>query len=262
MNIFIAVPCYAGNLHASFVNSLMKLSTDLIKYKIPHKVEFLTTESLISRARNTLTSMFYSNASYTHMLFLDADLLFHPHAILSLLKSNKQLSACPYPKKKINWQKAESIMKMKDKKIEDNLMNITDINYNLNSGNIGVENTMIECRDLPTGCMLIKRSVITALMLNYPERKYRNNIAGYDDKMSDYFYDFFGTGVIDGFYLSEDYYFCHLCREIKTRCWLETSYTFGHIGQETFYGNLSQQLQLFGMTDKLNLDKQLLSKVE
>ncbi len=262
MNIFIGIPCYAGNLHANFVQSLMKMSSELLKYKIPHKIEYITTESLISRARNTLTAMFYSNPNYTHFLFLDADLVFHPLAILSLIKSNKQLSGCPYPKKKINWAKAKSIMDDDDKDIEKNLMNITDINYNLNCGNIRVENTMMEARDVPTGFMLIKRSVITALMLNYPERKFHNNVAGYEESMNECFYDFFGTGVVNGFYLSEDYYFCYLCREINIRCWLETGFTFGHIGQNTFYGNLSSQVEIFGIEDKLNLDKQLLSKLD
>jgi len=262
MNIFIGIPCYAGNLHANFVQSLMKMSSELVLYKIPHKIEYITTESLISRARNTLTAMFYSNPNYTHFLFLDADLVFHPLAILSLIKSNKQLSGCPYPKKKINWAKAKSIMDDDDKDIEKNLMNITDINYNLNSGNIPVENTMMEARDVPTGFMLIKRSVITALMLNYPERKFHNNVAGYEESMNECFYDFFGTGVVNGFYLSEDYYFCYLCREINIRCWLETGFTFGHIGQNTFYGNLSSQVEIFGIEDRLNLDKQLLSKLD
>ncbi len=53
--------------------------------------------------------------------------------------------------------------------------------------------------------MLIRRSVITALMLAHPDRKYQNNIAGMEeDGMNNYFYDLFGTGVIDGVYLSED----------------------------------------------------------
>ena len=262
MYIFIAIPCYAGQLHAQFVQSLTRLLFTLKDANVPHVVEYITTESLISRARNTLTALFYSQLKYTHLLFLDADLIFSEQAIISLLNSGKELVGCPYPKKKINWLKVNKLIQDKED-IENNQTMITDINYNLaeTCGGVEVDGSMIVVKDIPTGCMLIKRSVITTLMLNYPERKFKNNVAGYDSDANDYFYDFFATGVVDGYYLSEDYYFCHLCREVNIKCWLEINYTFGHIGVKTFYGNLAKQLHKYGANDQFNQDIKLLSKI-
>ena len=82
MSIFIAVPCYGGQIHAEFAQSLLKLVSELKKNEIEHTVEFLTSESLISRGRNSLVAKFYAESIYTHLLFLDADLIFNYNAIL------------------------------------------------------------------------------------------------------------------------------------------------------------------------------------
>jgi len=252
MSIFIAVPCYGGQIHAEFAQSLLRLVTELKRQEIHHTVEFLSSESLISRGRNSLVANFYSKPEWSHLLFLDADLIFNYNAILKMLIEDKELIGCPYPKKRYNWDKVIRSIK-KDENPKDNLPLYTDINYNLEGGHKQFKSSCIEAKDIPTGCMLIKRSVITALMLKYPDRQYQNNIAGMDSKMSNYFYDLFGTGVVDNIYLSEDYYFCYLCKTVGIKLYLETGFTFGHIGREIFYGNLAQQLVEY-KGDSLNLD--------
>tara|TARA_R110002033_G_scaffold100340_1_gene148742 strand:+ start:573 stop:1349 length:777 start_codon:yes stop_codon:yes gene_type:complete len=257
MSIFIAIPCYGGQIHAEFAQSLLKLVSELQKNEVHHVVEFLSSESLISRGRNSLLAKFYSQPEWSHLLFLDADLIFNYNAILKMLLEDKEVIGCPYPKKRYNWDKISRSIK-KDENPQNNLPLYTDINYNLNGGHKKFTSSCIEAKDIPTGCMLIKRSVITALMLKYPERQYQNNIAGMDSKMSNYFYDLFGTGVVDNIYLSEDYYFCYLCKTLNINLYLETGFTFGHIGREIFYGNLAQQLVEY-KGDNLNLDLKHLS---
>ena len=97
---------------------------------------------------------------------------------------------------------------------------------------------------------------MSGVLVASARQKYKNNIACLeDDMMPNYFYDLFGTGVVDGFYLSEDYYFCHLVRKLKIPLYLEIGYTFGHIGKQTYYGNLARQFEKYGYLDKENLDK-------
>jgi len=265
MSLFIGIPAYGGKLDAEFVLSLLKLTKLLNENNIKHNVEILGSESLICRARNTIVNKFYSQTEYSHLLFLDADLLFTPAAVIYLLKANKELIGIPYAKKIYNWSKIRKYLKDNENNegVEKDLMEtglslFTDANYNLSKKNLEVENSLVRCKDIPTGFMLIRRSVITSLMLNYPERKYTNNIANLE---GDNFYDFFGTGVVNDIYLSEDYYFCYLCDKIGIQMWLETGFTMGHIGREIFYTNLAQQLNYFD-NDDLNKDKQkLLEKV-
>lgn len=257
--IFIGIPCYGSQLYCQFAQSLLRLVELLTKQEIPHKIEFLGSDSLISRARNSIVAKFYADPNNTHLLFLDSDLMFAPEAVLQMLAHDKELVGCPYPKKVYNWQKVESVLKEKET-IDENLKPLlTDINYNLLPQSQDVKSTLVKCKDIPTGFMLIKRSLITTMMMAYPQRKYKNNIAGIDSSADDCYYDFFGTGVINNIYLSEDYYFCHLVRELGIECWLETAFTFGHIGREIFYGNLGLQLQHF-KNDDMNMDRQLIKK--
>jgi len=263
-NLFIAIPAYGGKVYAEFTRCLLRLCGELGVKKIQHHVEFLTTESLISRGRNTLLAKFYSQKQFTHLLFLDADLLFNPMAIISMLCRKKEIIGCPYPKKMYNINKIDELFESGSKANEilgDQQTLITDLNYNLPKGqqlSNKLGGSCVPAKDLPTGCMLIKRSAITAMMLYYGDRQYQNNISGLDASMNNWYYDFFATGVVNGMYLSEDYYFCFLARSIGIQCWIETGFTFGHIGQTIFYGNLEEQLQTFGVNDGLNLDKKLL----
>lgn len=268
MSIFIAIPAYGGLIHADFAQSLLRLVQELKRNEINHIVEFLGSESLISRGRNNLVAKFYSSTEWSHILFLDADLVFNSNAILKMIIEDKELIGCPYPKKRYNWDKIKkSLTKpnetttngQDDQNAIADLALYTDINYNFSEGTKTFSSTCIEAKDIPTGCMLIRRSLITALMLKYPERQYKNNIAGLDSKMDNYFFDLFGTGVINNIYLSEDYYFCYLCKTLGVKLWLETGFTFGHIGREIFYGNLAQQLVEY-KGDSMNLDLKHLTK--
>jgi hypothetical protein len=254
MSLMIGVPCYGGSVFCEFTQSLIRLTKILQNHKINHEVVFLGNESLISRGRNSLLAKFYGDSTFTHLLFLDADLIFNPECIIKMMGQNKEIIGCPYPKKAINYNKLK-----KFKSPEDNLHLITDINYNLLEKGV-LKKTIIEAKDIPTGCMLIRRSLVTALIMNFPERKYINNIAGMGGDQDDYFYDFFGVGVVDGYYLSEDYYFCHLVRQLNIPLYLEIGYTFGHIGRQTFYGNLMAQFEEYGFQDELNADKIELKK--
>jgi hypothetical protein len=255
MSILICIPCFGGKLEAEFCQSLLLLVNCFKDNNIPHQIEFLANESLISRARNTFVNMFYSNTQFTHLLFLDADLVINPMSILALIKAEKELVGCSYAKKIYNWDKILSYIKDNPDVNKQDIQNkslslFTDSNYNFDKKNFEIDGSLVKSKDIPTGCMFIRRSVITALMMKYPERKYKSNIAG---QKGDYFYDFFGVGVVDGFYLSEDYYFCHLCREIGIYPWLETRYTIGHVGREIFYNNLSEQMINF-KNDNFNYD--------
>lgn len=262
MSILIAIPAFGGKLEAEFTQSLLVLTSILKEKNIPHEVEFLANESLISRARNTFINKFYENPQYSHLLFLDADLVINPISIFTLINHDKELCGLPYAKKKYNWDKIISFLKDNPDCTTDDILNknlalFTDANYNFNKKDIEIKGSLIKCKDIPTGCMLLKRSVITSLILNFPERKYKSNIAGL---VGNYYYDFFGTGVVNGIYLSEDYYFCHLCNEIGIDAWLETGYSVGHIGREIFYCNLAEQMNHF-KNDNMNLDIKQLNEV-
>ena len=237
IRLFIATPCFGGMCHTQFVQSLIALTSVLRDIGVYCEYSLLSGESLISRARNSLVAQFMSK-DFTHLLFLDSDLVFEPIAVLRLLASRLEFCGAIYPKKAINWERVRApCASCPD--------NISDLNVNrLDDAEVQAE--FLPVKHLATGFMCFRRSVIEALVLKHPNRKYRNNVAGYAE-CGDWFYDLFAVGVVDGEYLSEDYYFCHLARECGIELWADIKTKLGHIGQMTYWGCLENQLKSDGL---------------
>jgi len=64
-------------------------------------VETMTNESLISRARNTLTAKFLHNKESTHLMFIDADIGWEPWHLLVMLDAQKDVIGGLYPMKSL-----------------------------------------------------------------------------------------------------------------------------------------------------------------
>tara|TARA_R110000824_G_scaffold81460_1_gene204810 strand:+ start:1321 stop:2133 length:813 start_codon:yes stop_codon:yes gene_type:complete len=238
VGLFIAVPCFGGNMELGFVNSLSALQRELVYFQIPFSVSYIASESLIPRGRNSFVANFLEQKQFSHLLFLDADLVFEGHTIIQMLIAKLDICGCPYPKKKINWDIARELIK-KGANNETIEGNTSDLNWNTIQPRNENE-VFVECKDIPTGCMLIHRPVFYSLMRKYPERKYRNNTFGYTGKL---FYDFFGVGVVEGIYLSEDYYFCYLCRLAGYQLFLDKSGQIGHTGKYTYRADINTTIK-------------------
>ena len=84
-HIFIATPCYGGQIGEPYFRSMMRLAILFNKYNIQYTVSTLANESLVTRGRNTLTSFFMENQAATHLFFIDADIEFNPEDILRMV---------------------------------------------------------------------------------------------------------------------------------------------------------------------------------
>ena len=91
-HIFIATPCYGGQLGEPYFRSMMRFVILCGKYNIQYTVSTLANESLITRGRNTLTSFFMENEAATHLFFIDADIEFNPEDILRMVAYDKPIT--------------------------------------------------------------------------------------------------------------------------------------------------------------------------
>lgn len=259
-NIFIGIPCYGGNLNLGFVRSFIQFKELLQECNIKSETRFMSGESLISRGRNSLFSEFIRKREYTHFLFIDVDITFSPVSIINLLLCDLELTGISYPKKSINWLKVEKHSHLIQKDINEFQNKITDMNFNPkyykndNGYYMNCIKNLIECKNIPTGMMLIQRVVADLLVFNYGNKdgfSYKNNIAGLGNHKM---YDFFKTGVVDDIYLSEDYYFCKLCEDIGIQMFIDPNSTLVHTGNYDFVGCLKFSLQ----DDSLNRDSMMM----
>ena len=70
--VHLCMPCYGGMLTEATFMSYIKWANTARQLGIDWTVETMTNESLITRARNTLTAKFLSNPDSTHLMFIDA----------------------------------------------------------------------------------------------------------------------------------------------------------------------------------------------
>jgi len=239
--IFIATPCYGGMVTEEFHRSIINLTNIMIYNKIDYLTMTLANDSLVTRARNTLASVFLAYKECTHLMFIDADIGFYWESVLRLIEHDKDVVVGAYPKKGIEWDNVYDVVK-NDNITADKLAEYST-NYALNfivndDGTLVTENTLIKLKDAGTGFMLIKRNVFEKFINNYPEIKYINDI-NIDDQLSNEFYAFFDTSIneISKRYLSEDYTFCRMWQKIGGDIWLDPNIKLNHVGQYVFSGN-------------------------
>jgi len=101
--LFIATPCYGGALTEPYFKSILRLVFFCDKHSIPLQFGTIANESLVPRARNTLTA-FFLKSDCTHLFFIDADIEFKVEDVIRLIAADRDITVGAYPKKGINWE--------------------------------------------------------------------------------------------------------------------------------------------------------------
>ena len=267
-HIFIATPCYGGQIGEPYFRSMMRLAILCNKYNIKYTISTLANESLVTRGRNTLVSFFMENKDATHLFFIDADIEFQPEDILRMVAYDKPIVVGAYPKKAINWDsilgaaRAEGLEETAET-IEGHSSNYV-VNFDFlkdkkgnNTPQVQIEDNLVKLKDAGTGFMCIQRDVIQKMFDKHPEFKYVNDI-NVDNKFEPYMYALFDT-VIDPDsrrYLSEDYMFCRTWQNMGGTVYLDPRTALNHVGHYTFRGNIRK---LFTGENKYHRDQEVKS---
>jgi len=248
-HIFLATPCYGGQIGEPYFRSMMKFAILCNKYGIQYTISTLANESLITRGRNTLTSFFMENSAATHLFFIDADIEFNPEDILRMVAYDKPIVVGAYPKKAVNWGSIIEAARRDPDETADTIEGHSS-NYVVNfefmkdkDGNrtpqVQIVDNLVKLKDAGTGFMCIKKEVVQQMFEKYPETKYANDI-NVDMKFEPFMYALFDC-IIDPEsrrYLSEDYTFCRRWQDMGGDVWLDPRTALNHVGHYTFRGNI------------------------
>jgi hypothetical protein len=240
--IFIATPMYGGMCAGFYTQSIIQLLTTCQANGVDADFSFMFNESLITRARNSLTHTFLKT-DCSHLMFIDSDIKFRAEDVIHMIRADKDILCGIYPKKEINWHSVKAAM---DRGVPfDQLKSHTGsfvvnlVNY---AGEVTVPvNVPVEIFNGGTGFMLIKREVFGKLWESVPS--YSNDVVDLGGKMqqSEPIKEFFTTSIEPGTnrLLSEDYHFCRIWREsggqVHAAPWCQLS----HIGTYAFEGQLT-----------------------
>jgi hypothetical protein len=210
--VHICMPCYGGQLTESTFMSFIKWSNTCRQLGIDWTVETMTNESLISRARNTLTAKFLSTPDSTHLMFIDADIGWEPWHLLALLNHDKDVIGGLYPMKTIpvKWC-VNGIPGARD---DD-------------------PTGLIEVTKTGTGFMLIKRHVLEKLASHPAVKPFKNDI-GLPPELDPHMKTYFDTAVRENRYYSEDWTFCENWRDLGGQIWVDKRVLLRHSGTYVF----------------------------
>jgi hypothetical protein len=248
MNLFIAIPCYGGNISNMTFHSLFNIIKPLNDLGHNLTIRTLPTESLISRGRNKFVTMFLDDKKFdgTHLLFIDSDIGFTLENILRVIEFNREVVTCTYPVKGFYWQQLLDRIK-ENTNIDEKTMRDYLLQFNVNLyPNTQFNKGFARVKESATGFMMIKRNVFTTIMNKNPNLKYKPDLrTGIENSQNAF--DFFPVGIYkekDGVnrYLSEDYYFCRLAEECGFEIWTDISTPITHLGSTEYHGCFSTQL--------------------
>lgn len=249
MNVMFATPCYISAVTMNYTTSIFTLSSQATNLGM-NCILHMRSESLITRARNKIVRNFLAAETFTHLFFIDSDIEFRPEAAFRLLLADRDVAAGVYPMKKVLWPEQGLPQGMTRQAYETNYTA-----YPFNPVGLGKKKVrdfvdqdgFIEVAEAPTGFMCIKRDVFLKLMAAYPHLQYTpDGPPGHPlEKLHWRFFDC----IVDhetNRYLSEDFAFCRLWRDIGGKIHVDSTSELGHLGQHMFHGNLKASLEAQG----------------
>lgn len=183
--------CSNDHVHADFCASLVVMCSYSQHKKIPFGV-INPKSSVIEVGRNNGVAA-AKQLEYTHLLFLDSDVVFPPNTLERLLSHDKPIVGASYCQRRPPF-------KLTHTELEGNACTL--------------DGSVREVKRLPTGCMLIRRDVLDAV-----EARSADIPAFY-------------VPWIQKRAISEDNAFCDTARSLGHSCWLDTELTrqLKHLG--------------------------------
>jgi len=218
--VHICMPCYGGMLTESCFMSYIKWSNTCRQLGIDWTMETMTNESLISRARNTLTAKFLHNKESTHLMFIDADIGWEPWHLLVMLNAQKDVIGGLYPMKSlpVKWC----------------------VN-GFEGAQVSEDGNLQEVSKTGTGFMLIKRDVFEKLNAHPATKPFLNDI-GLPAELNPFMKTYFDTAVRENRYYSEDWTFCENWRDLGGQVWVDKRVLLKHTGTYVFDFQTQDQL--------------------
>lgn len=210
-NVLIGTPAYGGMVHTDFVHTLIGIQ----RAGVPFALLSIANESLITRARNSILSKFHELRTFTHLLFLDGDVHVDGRNVARLLAHGRDVVGAPVP------------LKGRD----------SDGRQLFNTGQaLRQDGELVVTDYIGTAVLLLSRRAVDALVADAERngRVYAPNPYAQGSAEGARQFDVFQVGVLDGAYLSEDYWVCRRLRELGFELFADPGVKVRHQGMAPF----------------------------
>ena len=245
--IMVCTPCHS-EVSMHYTQSVLMFQQQCMKNNILVSFTILKS-SLVTQGRNLCVSEFVNHEhNYEYLLFIDSDIDFDYDTIIKMIEADKDIISCPYPMKTFDFDKVWHRIKETDKvkKKEDLLSNGLMFPVKVkDKKNIMYSNGIIEVTHAPTGCMLIKRDVITKMIKNHPELEiFQPTVINGKETKRENFYNLFDTlhQADTKRYFGEDFGFCQRWTDMGGKVHALIDTPIGHVGEFQYRGCFLDEL--------------------
>jgi hypothetical protein len=263
--IWILTPCYGGMCHISYVQSMISSMGLFDKLGVRYHFEFCKNDSLITRARNNLIAKAMTDPDMTHMIFIDNDITWKAVDLVRMMVCGKEFVGGIYPIKNYDWSRlvkdplnpfnTNVVKQWIDTKnrseigkffADEEIVQANMLKYNVNylTANLQIMDNLTQVRHVPTGFMMLQRSVILKMQREMADKKYVDDVSYLTEEESKNAYALFDCMVKEGHYFSEDWYFCEKWREMGGEIWADVSVNLVHTGMEDYRGSFIGSLMM------------------
>lgn len=207
VNLLIGTPAYAGQVHVDYVSALLVFQ----RQAVPFTLMTIGNESLITRARNTIISAFHERREFTHLLFLDGDVHLPYEGLRRMLGCGKDVVAAPVALKGLDPDGGRV--------------------FNIGKA-LAEDGPLIVADRVGTAALLLSRAATDALVgeARREGRVYERAAIAPDTGYGAIQYDIFRVGVLDGDYLSEDFWICQVLRRLGFQIHVDPTIVTRHNG--------------------------------
>jgi hypothetical protein len=261
MKILIGTPAYGDTVTTTYCETLFwvfdHFRTNHPHIRLDHK--FLSF-SLLPYMRNYFASRVLNDASYTHLLFVDADMGFGPTLIEHMIAADKPVVGCIYPRRALDLNQ---VYALRDRVSDVNVAKLVaqdyvgagtsiDFGEELDVGDqfdiekMKVDGPAVRVKHAGTGVMLIKREVFEQIKARYPELWSEQTKGSYARLGLE-------GGVLqcfetmpdkNGIFVGEDVAFCNRWVEgCGGEIWSVVTETILHVGTDRFVGRFLTKLE-------------------
>ena len=247
MKIAIATPTHDGNVTIEYLHSLRALESDFQKNQIESTLITLEGTTL-AFARNTFASIVMNDKSYTHLLFVDADMGFMPEAVMKLIRSGHAVTGCVYPTRQFNLVKFHAASRSIASPGQAQLaageyVAVAALERN-DRGQYFIQDGFVRTSRIGMGITLIRREALEELAQKLPELVSSSDKDRYYAKaVNGPVLQCFANIYADGVLSSEDASFCKRWIQCGGEIWALIDQTVIHVGRYKFPGNFAKSIQ-------------------
>jgi len=251
--IMVCTPCHS-DVSMHYTQAVLKFQLECMKRNILVSFSLLKS-SLVTQGRNLCVAEFLNHKDhYDHLLFIDSDIDFNSETIFKMLEADKDIIACPYPMKMFDtdrmWRKIHKTDMVKTEK--DLLPAGYMYPIKIDKNELILDNGIMEVTHAPTGCMLIKRTVIEKLIEKHPELEiYQPTVINGKEVKKENFYNLFDTlhDVETKRYFGEDFGFCQRWTDLGGKVYIYAMDYITHVGEHAYCGRFFDQLEALKRVD-------------